>query len=273
MKNLFIEITGKVLDKTYLTGGDINDVYRLICEKGEFVLKQNKKPYKGMFKAEAEGLNRLKENNLPAPEVICSSEEGILLKYYKPGPSSQKEAGRSLALLHQNYHDKFGYHQNNYIGSLNQINTWEESWIQFYSEHRIMTQLNLFQKTNKISVRELKIWNVLLEKMSQILSHKPRASLLHGDLWSGNLYFSEEGPLFIDPAVYYGDCLIELSFTELFGGFSHEFYSAYREINSIDPCYSELKKLYQIYPLLVHANLFGGGYYSSAYQIAKYYAE
>lgn len=272
MKNPFIEITGSVVKNSYLTGGDINDVYHVIAENGEFVLKQNKKPYRGMFAAEAEGLSHLKANGLSVPEVVAVAENALLLRYYESGAVSPAMAGKMLGLLHQKKQDKFGYHQDNYIGSLRQVNVPEDSWSEFYSKYRIIYQLNLYRKKNKIIATEQKIWDLLIEKMHKILSHKPNPSLLHGDLWSGNLYYSSEGPLFIDPAVYYGDSFIELAFTELFGKFPHDFYAAYGEINSIDPCYQDLKKLYQIYPLLVHANIFGGSYYSSAFAIAKYYA-
>ncbi|MDH5718274.1 MAG: fructosamine kinase family protein [Spirochaetia bacterium] len=272
MKNPFEKFTGQIYKKNRLAGGDINEVYHLICLNGEFLLKNNNGGFTKMFENECFGLNHLRENNLPVPKVISFNEDAILLEYFNAGKPCYKEAGTLLAKLHQKTSENFGFFQNNYIGSLNQINNFEKDWILFYQKHRLQYQLNLWNLSHKLTNNELNIWSKLFEKLPVLLTHKPKPSLLHGDLWSGNLYFSDKGPIFIDPAVYYGDALIELAFTELFGAFDSAFYSAYQEIHSICEIYKDIKKLYQIYPLLVHANLFGINYYHTALNSAKYYA-
>jgi len=265
--NYFDEYTGSIVSSRSLHGGDINEVYHIKADRGDFVVKTNKKKYPGMFQSEAHGLNALRSEGLPVPDVIAVSESAILMPYYPPGKPDMAKAGRQLARLHSTQHETAGLEKDNYIGYIPQINTPAASYADFYRVHRLEAQLNLL----RLSVDERKKWDSLLNRIPEFTAHLQKTSLIHGDLWSGNLYHAQLGPLFIDPAAYRGDPLADLAFTELFGGFGSAFYSAYREVLSVSAAYTEVKSFYQIYPLLVHANLFGGGYYQSAIAAAKKY--
>ncbi len=269
MKNPFEKFTGAASKYRRLHGGDINEVYAIKSTRGHFVLKYNESPLPQMFAKEAQGLTALGDAGLPVPHVIDVTDNAILLEYIEQGEPDHENAGRALAKLHKKTQSSFGLNHDNFIGSLPQPNTREAAWQKFFWEHRIQFQLDLMQRDLPRS--EGAVWQRLQAALPQLLDHSVTASLLHGDLWSGNLIWSKKGPVFIDPAIYYGDPLIELSFTKLFGAFSPRFYAAYAEVLPISPKFSELLKLYQIYPLLVHANLFGGNYYQSALQNARHY--
>ncbi|MES0490520.1 MAG: fructosamine kinase family protein [Leptospirales bacterium] len=262
--------TGEVFSRSPLFGGDINRVEKWVCEKGEFAVKSNETAPPDFFEKEVEGLSLLRKSNLPVPEVITYSQKSILLKYYQPARALPENAGRMLANLHSQEANEFGLQTDNFIGSLVQKNGLHKQWGEFYRDHRITFMLDLYRKRSLVSKTDELIWNALLEKIPE-LTADAKSSLLHGDLWSGNLMYCESGPLFIDPAVYYGDYRVELAFTELFGGFPESFYRGYKEVKPIDEGYEKLKSLYHVYPLLVHANLFGGGYYTSALQKAMQY--
>ena len=264
MKNL----TGNILSSQSLSGGDINRVFLLTCEKGKFVLKSNNNVPGDFFQKEAAGLKLLRENGLHVPEVLDTGNDYLLMEYLAPGKKNEADAGRQLARIHSIKQAHYGLEEDNYIGSLKQKNGVFESWPEFYIKRRIDPQLNLLFN-NQAGLHE-KIWDNLRNWVYRnVVVDFP--SLLHGDIWSGNLYYSSTGPIFIDPAVYRGHYMIDLAFTEMFGGFGPDFYSTYNEILHIDASYKNLKSLYQIYPMLVHANLFGGSYYTSALELAKKY--
>jgi len=154
-----------------------------------------------------------------------------------------------LAKLHRTAGPRFGWHRDNWIGGTPQINTWHDDWSTFFHECRIRPQLDLARKNG-----------FRLEEPPRLENHHPQPSLLHGDLWSGNAGFIEEGPVIFDPAGYYGDREADLAMTELFGGFPREFYAAYRKAYPLDAGYEQRKHLYNLYHLLNHLNLFGSGY-------------
>jgi len=270
----FFHVTGEVFSSRPLFGGDINHVEYLLCDRGEFVCKSNSGVPDDFFRAESEGLSALKGAGLRVPEVLAVSARGLLLEYIDPGKKdqeSEESAGRALAQLHLQKQLSCGFEHDNYIGSLKQSNGSYDNWASFYIEKRLKAQLHLLQ--GRLSAGDKKIWEMFFQWIGTNL--KPLFfSLLHGDIWSGNLFYGSEGPVFIDPAVYRGDFRVDLAFSEMFGGFSQHFYGAYNELNRFEPGnrsgeYETLKPVYQVYPLLVHANLFGGGYYSSALAIAR----
>ena len=261
----FFDRIGKIFSKTPLAGGDISQVYKIESSKGSFVLKENSAS-PNMFAAEAKGLRLLSENKLPTPHVIFYEEGSLLMEYIKPGPPHPGKAGEALGKLHSISQGSFGLEYDNFIGKLEQKNEISKDWPSFFWEYRIQAQLDLYRSSS-----EEKIWEKLKQKLPQIIPQDVKPSLIHGDLWSGNLIWGKDEPCFIDPAVYRADPMIELSFTELFGRFDKKFYEAYSHYHPIPSWYRELIPLYQIYPLLVHANIFGGGYYQSALQNARYY--
>jgi fructosamine-3-kinase len=170
--------------------------------------------------------------------------------------------GRGLAALHANHAERFGWHRDNTIGSTPQPNAWSDSWLEFWRDRRLAQQLELAHRNGHALARG----DALLAGLHQLLDgHEPRPSLLHGDLWGGNAGFTDGGePVVYDPACYCGDREADLAMTELFGGFRPAFHAAYREAAPLAPGYPLRRDLYNLYHVLNHLNLFGGGYLRQA---------
>jgi len=216
-------------------------------------LKQGAPERADAFAAEAEGLEALRPH-IRVPRVfghgVKDGRAFIELEHLAlQAGGDYASLGRMLAALHRHTGARFGWGRDNYIGLSPQRNGWCEDWLEFWRERRLGPQLE------RAGIR------VDLEKLGPLLeNHQPAPSLLHGDLWSGNAGFTKEGPVVFDPAVYYGDREADLAMTELFGGFPREFYAAYEKEWPLDEGYSRRKHLYNLYHLLNHLNLFGGGY-------------
>jgi fructosamine-3-kinase len=257
-----------------IAGGSINRANRINgrLDKNEavsFFIKFNHKAQLPMFEAEAAGLDEMARSRaITVPGVICSGTEGaqsyLVLEYLNFSAAQANSAqllGQQLARLHQETTRQFGWQQNNTIGSTRQINNWTESWIDFWREQRLGFQLEL-AKQNGVPRSLYNKGQQLLDRVEIFFNaYDPVPSLLHGDLWSGNYGFIENGePVIFDPAVYYGDREADIAMTELFGGFPAEFYSAYNEAWPLAQGYQQRKTLYNLYHILNHFNLFGGGY-------------
>jgi fructosamine-3-kinase len=184
------------------------------------------------------------------PRILDHGESFIALEHLELQRQGDWAAlGRLVAALHRAQGQRFGWHRDNYIGATPQYNAWCDDWSEFWRERRLRPQLE-----------RAGIGLDALEVCALLDGHRPAASLLHGDLWIGNAGFITEGPVIFDPAVYYGDRETDLAMTELFGGFAPEFYAAYRADYPLDGGYETRKHLYNLYHLLNHLNLFGGGY-------------
>jgi fructosamine-3-kinase len=265
-----------LLDFTFTGGGCINQGGRLKTSAGDFFLKWNDAAkFPGMFEAEAKGLKLLRQSKaIYIPEAIVfdtiSTWQFIVLEFVEQETKVQpfwKILGEQLAGLHQNTSSVFGLDHDNYIGSLKQVNTPAESWINFFIEQRLEAQLKLAADKNKVNSATVKQFQSLYKKLPDLLPEE-KPSLLHGDLWSGNLITTSDGnPCLIDPAVYYGHREAEIAFTMLFGGFSKEFYESYNENFPLFPGFTGRAEVYNLYPLMVHVNLFGGGYLSQVVSI------
>ena len=200
------------------------------------------------------------------PEPVCHGTVGeqayLVMEYVpmgRPGRDAAEQAGRRLAAMHRTSREAFGWHRGNTIGSTPQPNDSDPNWLSFWRERRLGFQLQLASRNGYHSLREP--GERLLEGLSALLEHSPAPSLLHGDLWGGNLGYDAEGePLIYDPAVYYGDREADLAMTELFGGFPGHFYAAYEEAWPLPEGYRVRKTLYNLYHIINHANMFGGGY-------------
>jgi fructosamine-3-kinase len=204
------------------------------------------------FAAEAEGLEALRPH-IRVPKVLDRGVKGgkafILLEQLQLTRGDYAALGRMLASLHRQTNARFGWHRDNYIGLTPQQNSWCDDWAEFWRTRRMQPQLDLARRNG-----------FDLEATFDLGNHRPEPSLLHGDLWSGNAGFTAQGPVVFDPAVYYGDREADLAMTELFGGFPREFYQAYDEAFPLDAGYAKRKHLYNLYHLLNHLNIFGGGY-------------
>jgi fructosamine-3-kinase len=262
----------------FISGGCINHGGRIKTSKGIFFLKWNSaEKYPGMFHAEAEGLKILRSaSTLRIPEVTLhgASEnfQFLLIEFIdqaKPSTTYWQKLGEQLSDLHKTSSPQYGLAFDNYIGSLSQQNTKHQSWTTFFIEERLKPQLKLALGNGKIKPDIAKKFDQLFEKIPLfIIEDKP--SLLHGDLWSGNLIVDDKGdPCVIDPAVFYGNREAEIAFTQLFGGFDDEFYASYHANFPLENSFKSRIDLYNLYPLLVHLNLFGGGYFTQVVSILK----
>jgi len=224
-----------------------------------------------MFEAEAEGLQALTNSrSLRVPAPVCSGIAGkdawlIMEHITLRSTGDDAQLGSGLATMHQTRHPQFGWHRHNTIGSTPQLNQRTDDWVTFWAEQRLEAQLELAGQ-NGAGHSLLRRGGMLQTALPAFFTdYQPVPSLLHGDLWSGNAAFDTQGlPVIFDPAVYFGDRETDLAMTELFGGFSPAFYSAYNATWPLDAGYATRKTLYNLYHILNHFNLFGGGYQSQA---------
>jgi fructosamine-3-kinase len=266
-------LTFDFVSSSSVKGGCINQSYRLagliadslesnICD---YFVKLNSADRIDMFRAEALGLNQILQlaHCIRVPRPICMGLVGmksyLVMEWLDLQPSQaddQRELGRSLATLHKSQQiTSFGWDCDNTIGSTLQMNSWTKNWGVFWKNSRIEYQIELaYRKGKSFSNSEL-----ILNAIPILLSkHYPQPSLVHGDLWYGNMASLTDGtPVVFDPAVYWGDREVDLAMTELFGGFREEFYAGYNEVWPLDDGYQERKHLYNLYHILNHFNIFG----------------
>ncbi len=262
-------------------GGSINSSYRVTGTGGqEYFIKINSASLEMMFQVEFDSLNELsqalslKANSMHVPQPVCFGtadlDSYLVLEHLNISPSGDsKMLGQALAEMHKITASQFGWYQNNIIGSTPQSNQKHNNWLTFWREERMRPQFEmLYDKGYKKYLQPLS--DKLLDNLDSLLAnHTPEASLLHGDLWSGNYGFTEGftkagQPIIFDPALYYGDRETDLAMTELFGGFSADFYQAYNDCWPLDVGYNNRKTLYNLYHILNHANLFGTSYLNQA---------
>jgi fructosamine-3-kinase len=255
---------------TPVAGGCIHRCLLLEGGGRRYFAKTNARSELDNFAAEADGLAALAAAGARVPVPLCHGQAGeeafLVLEYLELRASGDYAAlGRSLAGVHAIRGESFGWRRDNYIGRTPQLNRRLPSWSVFWREARLGPQLDLAKK-NGFGETLLRKGERLAEALPGLLSeHAPGASLLHGDLWNGNAGFLTDGtPVLFDPAVYWGDREADLAMTELFGGFPQAFYSAYAEAAPLAHGYPVRKTLYNLYHVLNHANLFGGGYAAQA---------
>lgn len=256
---------------TRVSGGSINEAAKLDIEDvGTAFLKWNRAADPDMFEKEVTGLELLRDagTGLRVPNIILQGtvegSTGYLLMEFiedgRPGNQSAQHFGEELAALHKNRSKTFGLDEDNYIGRLPQSNNRHNDWVNFFIDERMEPQLQMALKSGKFRSSITGAFNAMYRKLEEIFP-EDQPSLLHGDLWGGNFFYDTDGTAVIyDPAVYYGHREIELAFTHLFGGFSSTFYEAYNSSLPIAPGFEKRKDIYNLYPLLVHTNLFGGSY-------------
>jgi protein-ribulosamine 3-kinase len=259
-------------------GGCINAAFVLRGNDQQYFVKQNRADLAIMFQAEAAGLQALAQSaviRVPSPVAVGADEKAswLAMEFIEMGPAlpaSNLKLGEALARLHRSTAEQFGWHRSNFIGANEQVNNWTDNWPEFFARHRLGFQLDL-ARNNGASTALLDAGNRLIEGLPRFFSaYQPLPSLLHGDLWGGNWGADSKGdPVLFDPAVYYGDREADLAMTELFGGFDDRFYQSYRGCWDIDPGYTTRKVLYNLYHVLNHYNLFGGGYASQALDMIK----
>ena len=276
------KLGSKIKSFNSLSGGCISDAFKVTTVDGlNYFLKYNPSISNDMFVKEANGLKELtKANAIRIPEVLSFDKDYILLEYIPTGNKSKnffEEFGENFAEMHKFTSDSFGFYEDNYIGSNPQKNIPNEkektSWANFYFNKRILYQFQLAEKLGNSTPELRKGISNLENKIEEIVGDsKEKPSLLHGDLWGGNYMVDENGnAVLIDPSVYYGHREADLGMTKLFGGFSSEFYNAYYERFRLEDGYDYRENIYKLYHVLNHLNLFGGGYYSQALSLIKFY--
>ncbi|UXY15904.1 fructosamine kinase family protein [Chitiniphilus purpureus] len=252
-------------------GGSINRACRVDSAAGPFFVKLNSADRTAMFEAEAAGLATLAPYlRVPRPiaQGVAGGQAFLVLEWLPLVPGGDEAAlGEALARLHRAAHAQFGWLRDNTIGSTPQHNDWSSDWVAFWRERRLGVQLQLAARRG----RRFREAEALLAALPAFFtSHQPVPSLLHGDLWSGNVGFlAADAPVLFDPACYYGDREVDLAMTELFGGFGHRFYDAYRAAWPLDAGYPVRRDLYNLYHVLNHFNLFGGGYADEAGRLMR----
>lgn len=277
-ERILFQSTGKDLrlnEIRFISGGCINNAIRLRTDAGDFFLKWNESKPVHFFEVEARGLELLAPTEgLYTPEVLGVGElEGtsyLLLEFLESGyprDSFWERLGEGLAQQHRRYGEAFGLNFDNYIGALPQNNEPRADNATFFIEKRLRVQAGLALYNERVRQDFIDRMERFYEKLSELLPPE-KPSLLHGDLWSGNFLAAKDAtPYILDPAVYYGAREAEIAFTRLFGGFDPVFYAAYEAAYPLEPGFGERAEIYNLYPLLVHTNLFGTSYLSGVQRV------
>lgn len=268
---------GEVVVQRSVSGGCINNGMIIRAKNGTcFFVKTNTNAPADMFAREVEGLQALRDAGGPyVPQPLAFGDDFLLMEDLAPARRNAdywEEFGRQLAALHGRTNDRFGFTHDNFIGSTPQLNPWMEDGYAFFAEARLRFQAQLARERGLLSPTDVRLVDKVAGHLREIVPDQP-ASLIHGDLWSGNAVSDSAGnPALIDPAVHYGWAEAELAMTALFGAFPDEFYDAYREMRPIERGLRDRFPLYNLYHLLNHLNLFGGGYYGQAMAAARRFA-
>ena len=270
----------EITDAAPQYGGSINDAFRLATARGTYFLKINAADqFPSLFAAEVDGLARLRAAGpLPVPDVLGQGEVDdttfLLLEYIAPADEDrgfQARFGRALAQLHRHTHAFFGLEKDNHIGVLPQVNTPRKDWPSFLVECRFEPLVRMARDNKRIHPGDVLRFERLYAKLPGWLPMEMPA-LLHGDLWKNNYIPAADGrAVLIDPAVYYGHREMDVAMTRLFGGFDRDFYEAYNAEEPLAEGWEGRMDLCNLYPLLVHLNLFGGSYADRVGQVLRMY--
>lgn len=277
----------RIIGKTACAGGDINRAYAVALSDGQNAfLKENSAENLDFFEKEITGLDALKKTGaFSVPEVLACGVDGVnsflLMEQILPGKRIQgyySDFGRRLSIMHKAdcsefvKDGKFGFLQDNYIGAGYQYNTPEESWIEFFREHRLLPQIKRAERY--FDPLMLRKFDHLLDRLDGILIEPDKPALLHGDLWSGNQMPGPDGRVWlIDPAVYVGHPEADIAMTELFDYLPEEFYDGYFGGANRPYGYKDRKNIYNLYHWLNHLNLFGSGYLRFVTSVVNFFSD
>ncbi len=251
------------------SGGCINQAFTIANQNHRFFVKLNDAHCIEMFTAEAIALEQIAATKtMRVPQPICYGLAGdraflVLENLDLEGRGDWEAMGRNLAAMHRVSSDRgFGWKQNNVIGSTPQLNPWTDDWIEFWWSSRLLWQMKLARRKGwRCPVAEEQLY-AAIPRFFQ--NYQPIPAMVHGDLWGGNVGFTQGEPVIFDPALYFGDREVDLAMTKLFGGFPQAFYRAYHAAYPLDAGYHQRQNLYNLYHILNHFNLFGGGYGSQS---------
>lgn len=269
-----------ILSSAPVGGGSINQAEMIQTEIGRFFIKRNRaSAYPLLFETEAQSLESLHDRSaLRVPRVVgygtTGDESWLLLEHLEksaPRPGDWILFGQELARLHrqrciEDGKDVYGWKVNNYIGSLPQSNRKHTDWSSFFAEERILPQVRMARDGSRLDKSTAQKAERFCSRLHDIFPPEPSA-MLHGDLWNGNFMFTPGGPAIFDPSCYYGHREMDLAMTKLFGGFDNDFYYGYASEYAPEKNWEDRVDFCNLYPLLVHVNLFGGGYTSDVRSI------
>jgi len=270
---------GRRLNSMHMVGGGC--IHRAVCldtDLGRLFLKINTLEFAANFSAEADGLNLLAPHiRVPnnALTGVIDQQAFLLMEWLDIsssaiGSRADDALGEQIATLHRQGAHAFGLDQDNFIGALPQRNGWERNWPDFFANRRLKPQLDWTESRDFPATTRDAGYRLMDELSLFFIDYAPNPSLIHGDLWGGNHGFLHDGtPVLFDPAVYYADREAEIAMTELFGGFSHRARQAYESVWPLDAGYAQRRNLYNLYHILNHYNLFGGGYGQQADRLIR----
>ncbi len=252
-----------------LGGGCIGEVYRVELEDGTPLVAKVDREAEAHLERESYMLRYLRENSdLPVPEVYHGSQTLLLMEFIEGSSRFSKgaehHAAELLAALHDVSADAYGHEQNTLIGSLDQPNPWNESWVEFFRDNRLLHLADVAHESGRLSLEDRKRIDQLAGKLEGLIEEPDKPSLIHGDVWSANVLATGDSiSAFLDPAIYHADREMELAYISLFNSFGQDFLDRYREIRGIRDDFETRRDVYNLYPLLVHVYFFGGGYLGS----------
>lgn len=271
-------LSSEILGVRSISGGSINSALLLTTPDGSFFLKYNSASrHPQMFAKEFEGLELLastKTIRLPKPLFYFEGQQysGLLLEFIEEQAYSESFwdiFAFQLSQLHQNTQASFGLDFDNYMGSLPQSNKSSSSFVDFFINQRLLPQLKIARDQLEITPQHIKQSERLFEALPSIVPEE-KPALIHGDLWSGNFMSDEKGdPAIMDPACYYGHREVDIAMTAMFGGFSPQFYQSYHQHHPLEKGWQDRLKYYNLYPVLIHVNLFGSSYLASLEAVLK----
>lgn len=259
-----------------VSGGSICDSRLAETADGHrYFIKSKANAPAGLFPSEAEGLKAIAATrSIVTPKVYHYAESFLVLEFLpsrSPSGAYWTDFGRQLAAMHRHTFPQFGFSMDNFCGSTPQPNPPTSDGYRFFAEQRLLHQTRLATANRLLDARDAAAVENLCSRLTDLIPEQP-ASLLHGDLWSGNAHIGEDGePVLIDPACYWGWAEAEIAMTRLFGGFPDAFYRSYLEVNPLQPGWQERLDLYNLYHLLNHLNLFGSSYYAQVISALKRY--
>ena len=269
------KLQNPVLEIKSVGGGCINQTYKITTADKYFFCKLNSaSKFPHLFEKEKNGLELIQKYNvIKTPGIIDSSiignEQILTLEWIEEGNRNDefwKTFGQQLAALHQINTEEFGLKEDNYMGSVPQINRQEKNWVLFFRANRLEPLVKLCVNKNLLQPKHQEQFEILYQRLPQIFDNE-KPALIHGDLWSGNYMCDKKGmPVLIDPAVYFGHRSVDLAMTTLFGGFHKSFYQAYHHYFPLPENYREQWNACNLYPLLIHLYLFGKSYLSKIEQ-------
>jgi len=278
-------LSGDVMSVVETGGGGISATYRVTIDGGRAVfVKTISDASPGMYTAEAEGLRWLAETRaVRVPEVLAIKDEdsGLERRFlvltwidqHLPAPDHDEQLGRDLARLHRTGAPVFGLDRDNFIADIRQSNTPHDTWAEFYASERLAPLARRAVDAALLPPTAASLFERLMSKLPELVGPPESPARLHGDLWRGNVLAGLRGePWLVDPAAYGGHREMDLAMMKLFGGFGDTCFAAYDEAFPLADGHADRVALYQLYPLLVHVVLFGGGYASSVIQAARRYA-